>query len=140
MQKNIKYLTELNTIKKRQYLPHYLSAKSFKGIVVNQAWSSLHGDWRVLGQSKLRFNLFILRSLYSLVALFFCPLFFGPFILRSLYSSVPLFFGPFILLSLYSSVPLFFGPFILRSSLHNFIIIYSSKRLNLQNCCITLYC
>ena len=124
MQKNIKYLTELNTFKKRQYLPHYLSAKSFKGIVVNQAWSSLHGDWRVLGQSKLRFNLFILRSLYSLVALFFCPLFFGPFILRSLYSSVPLFFGPYIL----------------RSSLHNFIIIYSSKRLNLQNCCITLYC
>ena len=40
--KTYRNLTLFN-IEKRQYLPHYLSDKGFKGTVVNQALPSLHG-------------------------------------------------------------------------------------------------
>ena len=43
LQENLLELSELNTLEKRQYLPHYWSDKGFKVTVVNRTLPSVHG-------------------------------------------------------------------------------------------------
>ena len=73
LQENLLELSELNTLEKRQYLPHYWSDKGFKVTVVNRTLPSAHEGHlkKTLTVPLIMRILYFLKSCWKIVKLMF---------------------------------------------------------------------